>query len=223
MAAIITGLVRLVQPSLGSMDEWQRPVIWYGLLGLRLVALFVADNPWSSVKSDIACNRSVDAFCLTLCFNSAFDVSFSSLWSFSFLAALLPVFLMRLAQRGSVKVRKRKDMELMGPCEDGQPKATDEVTRGTALPYCCCILFLLALELTFLWAILSLQLPRVLPRTFSCRAGAHCPGDVQCAFFGHAEKLMALVALAFTASVNAVACVVCFILELIQLRRFHKK
>ncbi|XP_030044716.1 uncharacterized protein LOC115474671 [Microcaecilia unicolor] len=223
MAAIVTGLVRLVQPSLAALNECQGSIIWYSLLGLRLVALFVADNPWSSIKPDFACNRTMDSFCLILCFNSSFNIPFSSLWSFSFMAALLPVFLMRLAQKGSIKMFRSKDMEMMEPCEEGQPKVTSGSTTSKVFPYCCCILLLLALELSFLWAILALQLPRITPRTFVCRTGGHCPEDVQCAVFGRSEKLMALIVLAFTASMNAIACVACFILELMQLKCSHKK
>ncbi|XP_078233218.1 uncharacterized protein LOC110081785 [Pogona vitticeps] len=108
MAAVVAGLARVLQPAMalpagGPGCHGLAP--WYLLLGLRLVALFIADGPWSSVKPDLACNwtsaySDTQPFCSTLCFNRHFSSPVSSVWGFAFLAAMLPVGLMWLLRTG---------------------------------------------------------------------------------------------------------------------------
>ncbi|XP_066484998.1 uncharacterized protein [Tiliqua scincoides] len=108
MAAVVAGLARLFQPALafsGGDTGCQGLAPWYLLLGLRLVALFIADGPWSSASPDLACNWTLVAvdirpFCSALCFNQRFSAPISSAWGFAFLVALLPVGLMRLIKTG---------------------------------------------------------------------------------------------------------------------------
>lgn len=108
MAAVVTGLARLFQPALAfsGTDAGCRGLApWYLLLGLRLVALFIADGPWSSASPDLACNWTlvevdIRPFCSALCFNQRFSAPLSSAWGFAFLVALLPVGLMRLIRTG---------------------------------------------------------------------------------------------------------------------------
>ncbi|XP_078508576.1 gap junction beta-5 protein-like isoform X2 [Lissotriton helveticus] len=226
MAAIVTSLVRLFQPSLASMGDSQGPVLWYALLSLRLVALFTADNPWSSLKPDFTCNHSMSAFCTTLCFNNHFDVPLSPLWSFSFLAGVVPVLLMRLVQRGSRKAAsQKKDIELMDPVREASPKSSTPgppQSTSVVILHIACILFLLCIEVVFLWALAVLQLPKVFPHTFPCWADL-CPENVECAIFGRTDKQMALATLAFTAGINIVVCVTSAIMEVVQLSRCRKK
>ncbi|KAJ6653398.1 hypothetical protein lerEdw1_009299 [Lerista edwardsae] len=108
MAAVVAGLARLLQPALafsGSDTGCRGLGPWYLLLGLRLVALFIADGPWSSASPDLACNWTlvevdIRPFCSALCFNQRFSAPVSSAWGFAFLVALLPVGLMRLIKNG---------------------------------------------------------------------------------------------------------------------------
>ncbi|KAJ7314083.1 hypothetical protein JRQ81_006017 [Phrynocephalus forsythii] len=108
MAAVVAGLARVLQPAMafpGGDPGCRGLSPWYLLLGLRLVALFIADGPWSSAKPDLACNWTsayTDArpFCSALCFNQRFSSPVSSVWGFAFLAALLPVGLMWLLRAG---------------------------------------------------------------------------------------------------------------------------
>lgn len=100
-------MARLFQPALAFSggDGCHGLAPWYLLLGLRLVALFIADGPWSSANPDLACNwTQVDVnirpFCSALCFNQRFSAPISSLWGFAFLVAMLPVGLMRLIRTG---------------------------------------------------------------------------------------------------------------------------
>ncbi|KAG8140602.1 hypothetical protein E2320_003286 [Naja naja] len=76
---------------------------WYLLLGLRLVALLLANDPWSSAKADLVCNwtkttmeEHLQPFCQALCFNQHFSSPVSSAWGLGFLLGLFPVGLMGL-------------------------------------------------------------------------------------------------------------------------------
>ncbi|XP_061445200.1 uncharacterized protein LOC133366281 [Rhineura floridana] len=109
MAAVVAGLARLLQPAMmfpRGESGCQGPAPWYLLLGLRLVALFIADGPWSSASPDLVCNwtlveADIRPFCSALCFNRRFLAPVSSVWGFAFLAALLPVGLMGFIRAGS--------------------------------------------------------------------------------------------------------------------------
>ncbi|XP_044304012.1 uncharacterized protein LOC123032296 [Varanus komodoensis] len=123
MAAVIASVARLLQPAL-AISEGESGchglAPWYLLLGLRLVALFIADGPWSSTKPDLACNWTsttveTQSFCRALCFNQHFSSSTSSVWGFAFLIVLLPVGLMRLIRAGATRkgrATRKTDEEL---------------------------------------------------------------------------------------------------------------
>lgn len=109
MAAVVAGLARLFQPALavpGSNHGCQGLGLWYALLGLRTVALFIADGPWSSAIPQLACNwtlveAAIQPFCSAVCFNQHFSTAIPTTWGFSFLVGLFPVGLMRLITTGS--------------------------------------------------------------------------------------------------------------------------
>ncbi|KYO28633.1 hypothetical protein Y1Q_0017879 [Alligator mississippiensis] len=106
-AAVVAGLARVLHPALGGagasgQDGCQGLAPWYLLLGLRLVALFVADGPWPSAGPDLVCasapgeTEASRAFCTAVCFNQCFPAPIATAWGLGFLACLLPVGLMRL-------------------------------------------------------------------------------------------------------------------------------
>ncbi|KAJ1125517.1 hypothetical protein NDU88_003946 [Pleurodeles waltl] len=132
---------------------------------------------------------------------------------------------MRLVHRGSRQAAsQQKDFELMEPVREASHKSSKPVlpqSTSAVVLHIACILFLLSIELVFLWALVALQLPKVFPHTFPCQADS-CPEHVECAVFGRTEKQMALAILAFTASVNVVACVTSIIMEAVQLSRCQK-
>ncbi|XP_025032645.1 uncharacterized protein LOC103063470 [Python bivittatus] len=66
---------------------------------------------------------------------------------------------------------------------------------------------LLTSETCFLCAIILLQMPRLIGRSWICSPGAvSCPEAVECALKGRAEKRMALWGLAFTSILFIIAC-----------------
>ncbi|XP_034992265.1 uncharacterized protein LOC118095271 [Zootoca vivipara] len=255
MAAVVAGLARLLQPAMvfpGSEPGCRGLAPWYLLLGLRLVALFIADGPWSSPNPDLVCNWTsvqVDSrpFCSALCFNRHFPAPISSAWGFAFLTALLPVGLMGLIRTGSKHQRKAAkggDEELtditsvshdmaagssMAPgtiplpnMVPSEPKMSARCTWPLAA-FVFCVFLLLAMELGFFWVVISLQIPSVLRTTFLCLPGAHsCPEALECALAGQADKHMALWALAFTAFVNMAACLAYLLLTLGRASRCHR-
>nr|XP_028559161.1 uncharacterized protein LOC114582367 isoform X1 [Podarcis muralis]XP_028559162.1 uncharacterized protein LOC114582367 isoform X1 [Podarcis muralis] len=255
MAAVVAGLARLLQPAMmfpGGEPGCRDLAPWYLLLGLRLVALFIADGPWSSPSPDLVCNwTSVEAdsrpFCSALCFNRHFPAPVSSAWGFAFLAALLPVGLMGLIRTGSKhrrKAAKEGDEELtditsvshdmaagssMAPGTIPLPKMVPSESKMSprctwpSAAFVFCVFLLMATELGFFWVVIFLQIPSVLRTTFLCLPGAHsCPEALECALAGQADKHMALWTLAFTAVVNMAACLAYLLLTLGRAFRCHR-
>ncbi|CAM5117233.1 unnamed protein product [Eretmochelys imbricata] len=141
MAAVVAALARL-HPALailGSDAQCHSLAPWYFLLGLRLVALFVADGPWASVKPDLACNwTSVNGdsqpFCAALCYNQRFRAPISSFWGFAFLATLLPMGLMLLIHaQFSRRAAARGDKESAGPTDATNMAAKPNMAAKTKL------------------------------------------------------------------------------------------
>nr|XP_042702137.1 uncharacterized protein LOC112061066 [Chrysemys picta bellii] len=91
----------------------------------------------------------------------------------------------------------------------GSPAGPDMAAQP---PWCAgvitvCIAVLLATEVGFLWALLARQLPMVSGPTFPCFPGTPaCPPVLECAVRGQADKHMALVILALTASFSILIC-----------------
>ncbi|XP_032093130.1 uncharacterized protein LOC116522359 [Thamnophis elegans] len=128
MAALITGLARLFQPTMmlpGGKSEGLGLAPWYLLLGLRLVALLLANDPWSSAKTDLVCNwtkttmeEHLQPFCQALCFNQHFSSPVSSAWGLGFLLGLFPVGLMGLIK---IVSEHQKKAATAGEEEQGNP------------------------------------------------------------------------------------------------------
>ncbi|XP_063159130.1 uncharacterized protein LOC134497405 [Candoia aspera] len=129
MAALVTGLARLFQPTMmlpGGKPGGLGMAPWYLLLGLRLVALLFANDPWSSAKADLACNwtkttveEHLQPFCKALCFNQHFSSAVSSVWGLGFLLGLFPVGLMglvRVASKHQKKAASAAEEEQTNPC-----------------------------------------------------------------------------------------------------------
>uniref|UniRef100_H3ARP0 Connexin N-terminal domain-containing protein n=1 Tax=Latimeria chalumnae TaxID=7897 RepID=H3ARP0_LATCH len=210
MAALAPGLIRILQPGLASVLECHGPAIWYGFLAVRLVALFVADGSWSSIKKDFTCNDTITDFCKGACFNIHFNYPVSALWGFSFVAALLPVILFKMLTNCLSKVPKNPD----NSCPEGEAHqivgsssnvglvektASKELknTSASHLPHILSVLLLFSIEGAFLWVLLSVQLPKVSQQTFVCKTPL-CPGQLECLIFSQVDKVTAIFTLAFT-------------------------
>lgn len=125
MAALVTGLARLFQPTMmlpGGKSDGLGLAPWYLLLGLRLVALLLANDPWSSAKADLVCNwtkatmeEDLQPFCQALCFNQHFSSPVSSAWGLGFLLGLFPVGLM-----GFIRVVSKHQKKAARAAEEGQ-------------------------------------------------------------------------------------------------------
>ncbi|XP_034275613.1 uncharacterized protein LOC117666781 [Pantherophis guttatus] len=128
MAALVTGLARLFQPTMmlpGGKSDGLGLAPWYLLLGLRLVALLLANDPWSSAKADLVCNwtkatmeEHLQPFCQALCFNQHFSSPTSSAWGLGFLFGLFPVGLMgliRVVSKHQKKAARAAEEEQANP------------------------------------------------------------------------------------------------------------
>ncbi|KAJ6653378.1 hypothetical protein lerEdw1_009279 [Lerista edwardsae] len=89
-----------------------------------------------------------------------------------------------------------------------QDHATMSISRICGIPlFDLWVGLLLATEIGFLLAIILLQMPRLVGRTWICVPGAtSCPQSVECAVRGRAEKRVALWGLAFTSILFLIGC-----------------
>lgn len=217
MAAIVTGFLRLLQPAMAVISQHQGTALWYGLLGIRLVALFIADGPWGTIKEDFTCNETVSTFCLATCFNQQFNFPFSGLWSFTFVASLVPVVLLKTSNVWTTRYLRDSDVEMVncdgaqdikdgspdGPCVGRAPHKVSVLSK--LLPNIICCLVLLLLEGVFLFLLASRQLPRIHSRNFICQTSA-CPVELQCTIFSQMDKLMAVITLIIISSFICGTC-----------------
>ncbi|XP_041038121.1 uncharacterized protein LOC121274824 isoform X2 [Carcharodon carcharias] len=195
MPAYVAGFSRLASVVAGSLSTHRGMTLWYGLMGVRLVALFVADRPWDSLRTDFICNGSVSPYCWANCFNRHFDFPMDVLWDFSYILAALPVFCLYQLAQGRRPV---------APEEPLSPQALGRA--GGCWPWgsAACALALATIEGAFLWLLLRVQLPLAAPGPALCLSPA-CPQPVVCGLFAQAEKLGALAVLGFASALNILA------------------
>ncbi|XP_074985146.1 uncharacterized protein LOC142072388 [Caretta caretta] len=105
MLVIVSTLVGLLHPVLSAMSgalRWEGLEHWFFLLGLRLLAMYFASEPWESAQQDIACawspgqDEETRRFCTSVCYNRHFLNPVMPTWGFSFLIALLPITIIRM-------------------------------------------------------------------------------------------------------------------------------
>ncbi|XP_078394442.1 uncharacterized protein gjz1 [Cetorhinus maximus] len=192
MAAYVAGFSRLASVAAGTLSTNRGMTLWYGLMGVRLVAVFVADRPWDSLRTDFICNGSVSQYCWATCFNRHFDFPMDVLWDFSYVLASLPILCLYLLAPG---------MEPAPSEERLSPRALGRA--GSLRPWAsaACALALAAIEGAFLWLLFRVQLPLATPGPALCLSPA-CPQPVTCGLFAQAEKLGAMAALAFASALN---------------------
>ncbi|XP_070584669.1 gap junction beta-2 protein-like [Erythrolamprus reginae] len=247
MAALISALARLFQPTMmlpGAKSDGNRIGLapWYLLLGLRLVALLLANDPWSSVKEDLVCNwtkatmeQHLQPFCQALCFNQHFSSPITSAWGLSFLLGLFPVGLMGLigvlsnqqekpageakeeqANRGANYAMKDEDLHQTPQKATLDPPNARTTWHSAA--FACLVILLLVMELVFLWVLTALQIPLVSQMTFRCLLGGQsCPPILECAMLGQVDKQVALWGLIFIAVINVAVCLSCLLLRLVKI------
>ncbi|XP_048382119.1 uncharacterized protein gjz1 [Stegostoma tigrinum] len=216
-AAYVAALGRLASVAMSCVSGAQGLTLWSGLIGLRLLALFIADRTWSGSRTHFVCNStaassSVTEFCTTSCFNLHFQFPVDIFWHFSFLLALLPIICLYM-----LAPRRRPGLPEAGPLpqeEKERGRLSLEEPRGRAQgrgrPWLSigCSLSLVALESAFVWVVLKIQLPLVLPPSISClmAPGSACNeasgGPLTCILVDRANKLGALSVMAFTSLLN---------------------
>lgn len=221
MAAVVGGISRLFQPTIGVLSAEAacsgiNP--WYFLVGFRMVMLFLAYGPWDSLKNDLVCQWPKDlgdtkTFCSALCFNQEIPIPISSIWVLHFMITLIIVGLMKFVyvSRGG-KAASSKDAEAGAESEAGAGCCTQAgQTRFGGWRYriyILCIVLILITELSFIWALLGLQLPIMNRRVVICYPNDPvCPATAQCTLSGRADKRAILWALAFCAAANVSVCI----------------
>ncbi|XP_066578102.1 uncharacterized protein LOC136767923 [Amia ocellicauda] len=219
MASLTAGLGRLLQPVVASVLECRGPAVWYGLLTLRLLALFSAENSWRGVREDFVCNRNITEFCRAFCFNHVFSFPTAALWSCSFLAALVATTLLQVATKRrheSSPVDGEGTQITVAMMPSGKPTCQTPEGSPSARPLAprpCPLLFfltlLLAIEVSFLWVLVAVHARTLAPHTVACQTStSYCPGaKLQCVVLGRSDKQMAIVTLGFISSVNILASV----------------
>ncbi|KAH0626395.1 hypothetical protein JD844_001353 [Phrynosoma platyrhinos] len=222
MAAVVGGLSRLFQPTIGVLSGekvCQGINPWYFLIGLRLVTLFFALGPCESLRHDLICQWPSDTgdaktFCSALCYNQHFPIPISSIWVFHFITIIFIVALMKFVHV-TEKDSSAKDVEAAmeskpghgteGCCDPAGPAAFSGWRYGI---YIFCIVLILTLELSFIWILLGLQLPIMNQAVVVCHPNnVACPPSAQCALNVQSDKRTALWSLAFCAAANASVCV----------------
>ncbi|XP_026567729.1 gap junction beta-2 protein-like [Pseudonaja textilis] len=259
MAALVTGLARLFQPTMmlpGGNSDGLGLAPWYLLLGLRLVALLLANDPWSSAKADLVCNwtkttmeEHLQPFCQALCFNQHFSSPISSVWGLGFLLGLFPVGFMGLisvVSKHQKKATRAAEEKQANPDDVNYAMAATELhpslkeatsERNVAASdakistlstwhlaaSAFLVIFVLVMELIFLWVVIALQIPLVSETTFRCLLERQaCPPVLECVMLGQVDKKVALWGLIFTAIVNVVVCLSCLLLRLVKIFRCHR-
>ncbi|XP_067882816.1 gap junction beta-5 protein [Heterodontus francisci] len=201
MAAYIAGFSRLASIAMGTLTGRQGMTLWYGLMGVRLVALFVADRPWSTLRADYICNGTLTPYCWAECFNAHFRFPMDVFWDFSYVLAVLPILCL---YQLSPRVRTAKGAPPEGPPPGPTLAQAAKRPKGScwrAWVAVSCALALAAIEGAFLWVLSRAQLPQVAPVSVLCVSSA-CSQTVDCMLYARSEKLAALVVLAFASGLN---------------------
>uniref|UniRef100_UPI00398EB081 uncharacterized protein gjz1 n=1 Tax=Pristiophorus japonicus TaxID=55135 RepID=UPI00398EB081 len=207
MATYVVGFSRLASVAMGTISGRQGMTLWYGLMGLRLVALFVADHPWTDLRADFICNGSLSTYCWASCFNAHFNFPMDVLWDFSYVLAAMPVAcLYQISPRlrppkGTPLEETSATSPLPQPSVSGRgPKERDWLTWAAVVSVCA----LVAIEVVFLWVIAWVQLPLVSPASIQCVVPPSCSpaSPVECVLHARAEKLAAMGVLAFASGFN---------------------
>ncbi|GCB82466.1 hypothetical protein scyTo_0022910, partial [Scyliorhinus torazame] len=207
MAAYFAGFSRLVSVAAGTLTGRQGMTLWYGLLGVRLVALFVADRPWATLRSDFICNETVEPYCWASCFNMHFDFPMDVLWDFSYVLTILPIFCLYQLAPGAWGPKAAAPEEPPGRLTLDEAGAKPKASRRRPWAAVASALSLAVIEGAFLWVLARIQLPLVVPTLVLCRSPA-CPHELECGLYAQAEKLGALAVLAFASGLNILVSLV---------------
>uniref|UniRef100_A0ABM5EIF7 Connexin N-terminal domain-containing protein n=1 Tax=Pogona vitticeps TaxID=103695 RepID=A0ABM5EIF7_9SAUR len=223
MAAVIGGISRLFQPTIGVLSG-EKPCQgispWYFLIGIRMVTLFFAFGPWESLKADLICQwpsevGDAKAFCTALCYNQHFPIPISAVWAFHFIAIIFTVALMKFVHITG-KDTSAKDVEAavegskpaMGTSMSCEPYGQTTFGGWRYRIFIMCVALILAMELSFIWILLALQSPVMSRGVVMCYPNnPACPPSAQCALNAQSDKQAILWALAFCSAANASVCI----------------
>ncbi|XP_026132023.1 gap junction beta-3 protein [Carassius auratus] len=209
MAAIVTGLIPILRTAVDSTATYKGRTMWFGLLCIRLVTVFLAQFPWKTVNDDFHCNTT-SSYCIKACFNEYFDNSVVMAWHFLFILLVLSVLLMELFSshlRSSFQKKKEREMESQSKQEavsdptmtvGGRMMIDFHKSKSSVMVYLFSIVLRIAVEVLFVYVLLSWVLPRLRDTFFVCNGQAFdCPAGLKCVVRGAAEKRMSVYALLF--------------------------
>ncbi|XP_056324835.1 gap junction beta-3 protein [Danio aesculapii] len=212
MAAIVTGLIPILRTAVDSTATYKGRTMWFGLLCIRLVTVFLAQFPWKSISEDFHCNTS-SPYCTKACFNKHFDSSIVMAWHFIFILLVLSVLLMELfSSHLRSSFQKKKEREIASQSEQGgvtDPTVTIggrmmidlHKSKSSVMVYLFCVMLRIAVELLFVYVLLSWVLPKLNEEPHICEAHTFDGCSVQqCVVRGIAEKKMSVYALLFASA-----------------------
>lgn len=212
MAATVTGLIPILKTAVDTTTSYNCRALWYGFLCIRLVILYLAEQPFSKLAADFSCNGTLDAICVNACFNELFDKPMVVFWNFSFVLLVLSVLLMEfftsqlcsLYQKRSARVKVDVELESRG-MEESPVSPTPVTKSGIVVDlhksrelvafYLFSIFLRILVEIWFLYVLISWNLPVLEDKLHSCKASI-CSELRVCVVRGTPEKRMSIYALA---------------------------
>ncbi|XP_078508570.1 gap junction beta-2 protein-like [Lissotriton helveticus] len=208
--AMVTGLIPILRGAIEATTDYHGRTLWFGFMAVRLIALYIAEMPWSKSDTDFQCDVNASEFCRKACFNDHFDSPIVSLWNFTYILFVISVLLMELFAsqlRYNIIKAKLKHGALSVTSGTngitgvkGHDLAQQDIMIDFHLQkkmlglYLTCITLRLGLEMAFLYVLVVWHLPKVDGSPITCSTGL-CPGPYTCLVRAAAEKHMSIIML----------------------------
>lgn len=227
MAGLVTGVIPLLQNAVDTTTSYKCRSLWLGFLGVRLVILYLAENPFSHLTEDFSCNSTVDtpsqSACVSACFNERFDKPMVLAWNFFGLLFVLCVLIMEFftSHLRSLFLKKspqaKKDVELESQAT-GKSVASSIFTRssnvidlhkhrGMVAFYLFSMFLRILVEGWFLFVLFSWNLPAVEDKFSRCKSNV-CSEALVCVVRATSEKRMSIYILASISGLIVISSVI---------------
>ncbi|XP_063788559.1 gap junction beta-4 protein-like isoform X2 [Pseudophryne corroboree] len=219
--AMVTGLIPILRTAVEATTDYAGRTMWFGFAVVRLLALYVSEQPWSKLDLDFDCRgNGTSEFCRKSCFSNHFNVPIVSLWNSAYVFFVVSVLIMELftsqlrhnLTKAAVKKKAdHPDGPLIGTWASDlahKDLVMDFHHQRTLLVlYLFCVLMRLLGELMFLYILMWWHLPLVSRDSYDCSTEV-CPGPFTCLVRFPAEKRMSLYLLGSLSIILSLVCVV---------------